>query len=103
MSYKITNEQEKTSLIIELKNCVLYNNGVHEINEVILMENHGGRALIYFKEFSPQIENSDPIKFVYAIEIGLIDTVGRFRTDNLGYKDLLPDNVLINYYGETDN
>ena len=42
MSYKIMSEQEKTSLIIELKNCVLYNNGVHEINEVILMENHGG-------------------------------------------------------------
>lgn len=103
MSYKITSEQEKISLIIELKNCVLYNNGVHEINEVILMENHGGRALIYFKEFGPQIENSDPIKFVYAIEIGLIDTVVRFRTDSLVYKDLLPDNVLINYYGETDN
>ncbi len=103
MSYKITSEQEKTSLIIELKNCVLYNNDVHEINEVILIENHGGRALIYFKEFGPQIENADPIKFVYAIEIGLIDTVVRFRTDNLVYKDLLPDNVLINYYGETDN
>lgn len=42
MSYKITSEQEKTSLIIELKNCVLYNNDVHEINEVILIENHGG-------------------------------------------------------------
>ena len=82
MSYKITSEQEKTSLIIELKNCVLYNNDVHEINEVILIENHGGRALIYFKEFGPQIENADPIKFVYAIEIGLIDTVVRFRTDN---------------------
>lgn len=103
MSYKITSEQEKTSLIIELKNCVLYNNGVHEINEVILMENHGGRALIYFKEFGPQIENADPIKFVYAIEMGLIDTVVRFITDNLVYKDLLPDNVLINYYGETDD
>lgn len=103
MSYKITSEQEKTSLIIELKNCVLYNNDVHEINEVILIENHGERALIYFKEFGPQIENADPIKFVYAIEIGLIGTVVRFRTDNLVYKDLLPDNVLINYYGETDN
>lgn len=103
MSYKITSKQEKTSLIIELKNCVLYNNDVHEINEVILIENHGERALIYFKEFGPQIENADPIKFVYAIEIGLIGTVVRFRTDNLVYKDLLPDNVLINYYGETAN
>ena len=103
MSYKITSEQEKTSLIIELKNCVLYNNDVHEINEFILMENHGGSALIYFKEFGPQIETADPIKIIYAIEIGLTDTVVTFRTDNLVYKDLLPDNVLINYYGDTDN
>lgn len=88
-------------MVIELKNCILYNNDEHEINEFILMENYNGRAFVNFREFGPEMEFSDPMKFVNAIELGLTHTVVWFKSDHMIYKDLLPKNVLINYYGYT--
>lgn len=90
-------------LAIELKNCVIYDEREHEINGLITMKNYRGRVYIYFDKYDSSIKNADPIKLINAIEFGVVNHVVRFDTDNMVYKRLLPNNVLINYYGNTDD